>query len=132
MLVRYFLAGPVSVFDFIKTAKPGGQTNNRNTLGLFQPCQLTLLKGQHLLQKKGKQGSSPGKGKGKGKQGSSPALACLQSPVYQIVRSPLLPPPSAATLWKTTIWGPTCDSADCVYKVGFLGFFGLKRVRANP
>jgi diaminopimelate decarboxylase len=44
-----------------------------------------------------------------------------QNPEYRIVRSPLLPSVAAsseATTFKSTLWGPTCDSADCVYKVG--------------
>lgn len=40
---------------------------------------------------------------------------CL--PHLQIIRSPLLPPPTSTETFKSTIWGPTCDSADCVYKV---------------
>ncbi|KAJ9508522.1 hypothetical protein QJQ45_012069 [Haematococcus lacustris] len=39
-----------------------------------------------------------------------------QTPEYQVVRSPLLPPPTSVNSYKSTIWGPTCDSADCVYK----------------
>mmetsp|Transcript_592 Transcript_592/g.1604 ORF Transcript_592/g.1604 Transcript_592/m.1604 type:complete len:376 (-) Transcript_592:968-2095(-) len=42
-----------------------------------------------------------------------------QNPEYQIVRSPLLPEvatESGAKTFKSTLWGPTCDSADCVYK----------------
>ncbi len=34
----------------------------------------------------------------------------------QVVRSPLLPEPVSTTVYKSTLWGPTCDSADCVYK----------------
>jgi ornithine decarboxylase len=40
-----------------------------------------------------------------------------QNPGYSIVRSPLLPKPSSGGVtYKSTLWGPTCDSADCVYK----------------
>mmetsp|Transcript_7591 Transcript_7591/g.20199 ORF Transcript_7591/g.20199 Transcript_7591/m.20199 type:complete len:382 (+) Transcript_7591:17-1162(+) len=39
-----------------------------------------------------------------------------QNPEYQIVRTPLLPEPTSTTTFKSTLWGPTCDSADCVYK----------------
>ena len=42
-----------------------------------------------------------------------------QNPTYHIVRSPLLPAVSAAeeaVKFSSTLWGPTCDSADCVYK----------------
>lgn len=42
-----------------------------------------------------------------------------QNPGYEVVRSPLLPEPSAkesTMLYPSTLWGPTCDSADCVYK----------------
>jgi ornithine decarboxylase len=40
-----------------------------------------------------------------------------QNPEYQVVRSPLLPEPEdEATTFTSTVWGPTCDSADCVYK----------------
>lgn len=39
-----------------------------------------------------------------------------QNPEYQIVRSPLLPEPTSTTTFTSTLWGPTCDSADCVYK----------------
>lgn len=40
-----------------------------------------------------------------------------QNPEYRVVRSPLLPEPAAQPpLFKSTLWGPTCDSADCVYK----------------
>jgi ornithine decarboxylase len=42
-----------------------------------------------------------------------------QNPTYQVVRSPLLPQPTAAeenARFSSTLWGPTCDSADCVYK----------------
>ena len=39
-----------------------------------------------------------------------------QNPEYQVVRSPLLPPPKDEALYTSTVWGPTCDSADCVYK----------------
>lgn len=42
-----------------------------------------------------------------------------QNPEYRVVRSPLLPEPAPASqqqLFKSTLWGPTCDSADCVYK----------------
>ncbi|KAF5840290.1 ornithine decarboxylase 1 [Dunaliella salina] len=40
-----------------------------------------------------------------------------QNPQYQVVRTPLLPEPTSTTTYKSTLWGPTCDSADCVYKV---------------
>ncbi len=34
-----------------------------------------------------------------------------------MVRSPLLSKPAdEATTFSTTLWGPTCDSADCIYK----------------
>lgn len=39
-----------------------------------------------------------------------------QSPAYDILRSPLLPEPAVVEEFESTIWGPTCDSADCVYK----------------
>jgi ornithine decarboxylase len=39
-----------------------------------------------------------------------------QNPEYKVVRSPLLPAPTSHELHLSTIWGPTCDSADCVYK----------------
>mmetsp|Transcript_7867 Transcript_7867/g.15330 ORF Transcript_7867/g.15330 Transcript_7867/m.15330 type:complete len:478 (-) Transcript_7867:682-2115(-) len=42
-----------------------------------------------------------------------------QNPAYHIVRSPLLPavPEEAEAIkYNSTLWGPTCDSADCVYK----------------
>lgn len=40
-----------------------------------------------------------------------------QNPEYNILRSPLLPSPTdESTLYPSTLWGPTCDSADCVYK----------------
>ncbi len=42
-----------------------------------------------------------------------------QNPEYRVVRSPLLPEPAPGAqqqLFKSTLWGPTCDSADCVYK----------------
>lgn len=41
-----------------------------------------------------------------------------QNPEYQVVRSPLLPEleESQVKSYKSTVWGPTCDSADCVYK----------------
>lgn len=52
-----------------------------------------------------------------------PTCLCLpvadgQNPEYSVMRSPLLPPcgPELAVLETSTIWGPTCDSADVVYK----------------
>ncbi|EFJ40311.1 hypothetical protein VOLCADRAFT_84542 [Volvox carteri f. nagariensis] len=39
-----------------------------------------------------------------------------QSPAYKVVRSPLLPEPADIRTFTSTLWGPTCDSADCVYK----------------
>eukprot|EP00877_Chromochloris_zofingiensis_P000162 jgi/Chrzof1/10146/Cz04g30180.t1 len=39
-----------------------------------------------------------------------------QNPEYHLLRSPLLPPPTDTTTFTSTLWGPTCDSADCVYK----------------
>jgi ornithine decarboxylase len=40
-----------------------------------------------------------------------------QNPEYSIVRSPLLPSvEEEGPLYPSTLWGPTCDSADCVYK----------------
>ena len=39
-----------------------------------------------------------------------------QNPEYRIVRSPLLPEVTHAPTFTSTLWGPTCDSADCVYK----------------
>lgn len=41
-----------------------------------------------------------------------------QNPEYMVLRSPLLAPiaPGAAPVFTSTLWGPTCDSADCVYK----------------
>jgi ornithine decarboxylase len=42
-----------------------------------------------------------------------------QNPTYKVVRSPLLPRVSSAeesTSYPSTLWGPTCDSADVLYK----------------
>lgn len=39
-----------------------------------------------------------------------------QNPEYNVVRSPFLPAPAENVHFKSTLWGPTCDSADCVYK----------------
>jgi len=42
-----------------------------------------------------------------------------QNPGYQVVRSPMLPKVAEeqeATTYPSTLWGPTCDSADFVYK----------------
>jgi ornithine decarboxylase len=42
-----------------------------------------------------------------------------QNPAYRILRSPLLPRPTATeegVKFASTLWGPTCDSADVVYK----------------
>jgi len=39
-----------------------------------------------------------------------------QNPTYEVVRSPMLPTLTTTSTFKSTIWGPTCDSADCVYK----------------
>jgi len=39
-----------------------------------------------------------------------------QNPEYNILRSPLLPSPGEMPVFTSTLWGPTCDSADCVYK----------------
>lgn len=44
-----------------------------------------------------------------------------QHPSFRVLRSPCLPPvcPSdaaAAELHLSAVWGPTCDSADCVFK----------------
>lgn len=39
-----------------------------------------------------------------------------QNPEYQVIRSPFLPAPCCHQLHTSTIWGPTCDSADVVYK----------------
>jgi len=42
-----------------------------------------------------------------------------QNPGYRVLRSPLLPEVPAAldaAAHNSTLWGPTCDSADCVYK----------------
>lgn len=41
-----------------------------------------------------------------------------QNPEYMVLRSPLLAPIArgAAPVYTSTLWGPTCDSADCVYK----------------
>lgn len=39
-----------------------------------------------------------------------------QNPEFQVLRAPALPAPKDAQLFKSTLWGPTCDSADCVYK----------------
>ncbi|PNW72470.1 hypothetical protein CHLRE_16g683371v5 [Chlamydomonas reinhardtii] len=40
-----------------------------------------------------------------------------QNPEWRIVRSPILPDPAdAKTTYVSTLWGPTCDSADVVYK----------------
>lgn len=41
-----------------------------------------------------------------------------QNPEYMVLRSPLMAPMAAgaAPVFTSTLWGPTCDSADCVYK----------------
>jgi ornithine decarboxylase len=42
-----------------------------------------------------------------------------QHPTFRVLRSPCLPPvgPTAdAEAFPSAVWGPTCDSADCVYK----------------
>lgn len=41
-----------------------------------------------------------------------------QNPQYMVLRSPLMAPMAAgaAPVFTSTLWGPTCDSADCVYK----------------
>jgi ornithine decarboxylase len=39
-----------------------------------------------------------------------------QNPAYRVVRSPLLPEPADDRTFVSTLWGPTCDSADVVYK----------------
>ncbi|KAG2447384.1 hypothetical protein HYH02_007712 [Chlamydomonas schloesseri] len=40
-----------------------------------------------------------------------------QNPEWRIVRSPILPEPAdTKTTFVSTLWGPTCDSADVVYK----------------
>eukprot|EP00798_Chlamydomonas_sp_ICE-L_P008081 gene8080-1323_t len=42
-----------------------------------------------------------------------------QNPDYKVVRSPLLPrvsPAEEAISYPSTLWGPTCDSADVIYK----------------
>ena len=42
-----------------------------------------------------------------------------QSPAYRILRAPLLPLPTAedeAVKFPSTLWGPTCDSIDVIYK----------------
>ncbi|MEW5298294.1 MAG: hypothetical protein WDW36_001434 [Sanguina aurantia] len=41
-----------------------------------------------------------------------------QNPEYSVMRSPLLPAcgPELSVMETSTIWGPTCDSADVVYK----------------
>lgn len=41
-----------------------------------------------------------------------------QNPEYMVLRSPMLAPiaAGAAPVYTSTLWGPTCDSADCVYK----------------
>ncbi|KAG2490269.1 hypothetical protein HYH03_011224 [Edaphochlamys debaryana] len=41
-----------------------------------------------------------------------------QNPEYRILRSPQLPPPETSDpeTYLSTLWGPTCDSADVVYK----------------
>ncbi|GIL96863.1 hypothetical protein Vretimale_2607 [Volvox reticuliferus] len=39
-----------------------------------------------------------------------------QTPAYKVVRSPLLPDSAESRTFSSTLWGPTCDSADCVYK----------------
>jgi ornithine decarboxylase len=40
-----------------------------------------------------------------------------QRPTPHVLRSPLLPPvPEGGELYQSTLWGPTCDSADYVYK----------------
>ncbi|KXZ55818.1 hypothetical protein GPECTOR_2g1369 [Gonium pectorale] len=39
-----------------------------------------------------------------------------QNPQYRILRSPMLPEPTDTRTYTSTLWGPTCDSADVVYK----------------
>jgi ornithine decarboxylase len=40
-----------------------------------------------------------------------------QNPEYTIVRSPMLPEvQEEGAHYPSTLWGPTCDSADCIYK----------------
>lgn len=39
-----------------------------------------------------------------------------QNPEYFVVRSPVGEEEVDDTIFPSTIWGPTCDSADCVYK----------------
>jgi ornithine decarboxylase len=42
-----------------------------------------------------------------------------QKPTAHVLRSPLLPPAEGAAgaqLFPSTLWGPTCDSADYIYK----------------
>jgi ornithine decarboxylase len=45
-----------------------------------------------------------------------------QHPSFRVLRSPCLPPlaapagAAAAETYPSAVWGPTCDSADCVFK----------------
>ncbi|KAG2440307.1 hypothetical protein HXX76_004416 [Chlamydomonas incerta] len=39
-----------------------------------------------------------------------------QNPAYKVVRSPLMADSADSRTFLSTLWGPTCDSADCVYK----------------
>nr|CAE46409.1 ornithine decarboxylase [Chlamydomonas reinhardtii] len=39
-----------------------------------------------------------------------------QNPGYKVVRSPLMADSTDSRTFLSTLWGPTCDSADCVYK----------------
>ncbi|KAG2455071.1 hypothetical protein HYH02_000893 [Chlamydomonas schloesseri] len=39
-----------------------------------------------------------------------------QNPAYKVVRSPLMSESTDSRTFLSTLWGPTCDSADCVYK----------------
>ncbi|GLC44530.1 Mitochondrial 2-oxoadipate and 2-oxoglutarate transporter [Pleodorina starrii] len=39
-----------------------------------------------------------------------------QNPEYRVIRSPVQPEPTDTRTYLSTLWGPTCDSADVVYK----------------
>ncbi|GIL90127.1 hypothetical protein Vretimale_13916 [Volvox reticuliferus] len=39
-----------------------------------------------------------------------------QNPEYRVIRSPVQPEPTDTRPYVSTLWGPTCDSADVVYK----------------
>ncbi len=39
-----------------------------------------------------------------------------QNPEFKVVRTPALEEPTETGVFVSTLWGPTCDSADCIYK----------------